>query len=214
MVIITIGEMLVSPVGQALVAQFAPEDMRGRYMAVFGFSWVIPMAIGPLLAGLVMDNTDPRWVWYAAGILGLVAAGAFAWLERWVGRSQWDTVAARLDVMDLLETGEITAVEASQRLEAIKDGSWSSLTQSGAKGTERRYVRIQVSDALSGAMKHDLQLPLAVVNIVLAHGGRLSDDLDYLDLAALDEMITRGTGGGVVRNQQNGDNETVEISVD
>jgi MFS family permease len=86
MVIITIGEMMVSPTSQALVAQFAPEDMRGRYMAVFGFSWVIPMAVGPLLAGIIMDNGDPRWVWHAAGLVGLVAAGAFALLQRRIGR--------------------------------------------------------------------------------------------------------------------------------
>jgi MFS family permease len=214
MVIITVGEMLVSPVGQALVAQFAPEDMRGRYMAVFGFSWVLPSAIGPLLAGLVMDNTDSRWVWYGAGIIGLVAAGAFAWLERWVGRSQWDTVATRLDVMDLLEAGEITAVEANQRLEAIKDGSWSSLAQSGAQGGDRRYVHIRISDALSGAMKYDLHLPLALVNITLMHGGRLAEDLDHLDMVSLGEMIARGAGGSVVSKRENGDDETVEISVE
>jgi len=86
MVIITIGEMLVAPVSQALAAQFAPEDMRGRYMAVFGFSWIIPVAVGPLLAGLIMDYIDPHWVWYAAGLLGLVAAGAFALLQRRVGQ--------------------------------------------------------------------------------------------------------------------------------
>lgn len=91
MVIITIGEMLASPTSQALTAQFAPEDMRGRYMAVFGFSWVIPTATGPLLAGLVMDNADPRWVWYAAGLLGLVAAGAFGLLQR-RGKSQHSRV--------------------------------------------------------------------------------------------------------------------------
>ena len=45
-------------------------------MAVFGFSWVIPQAVGTLLAGLVMDNADPRWVWYAAGVVGTVAAGS------------------------------------------------------------------------------------------------------------------------------------------
>ena len=43
MVIITIGEMFVSPIGQAIVARMAPEEMRGRYMAVFGFSWVHPV---------------------------------------------------------------------------------------------------------------------------------------------------------------------------
>ena len=54
-------------------------------MAVYGFSWVIPSTVGPLLAGLIMDNTDPRWVWYAAGLIGLVAAGAFTLLQRQVG---------------------------------------------------------------------------------------------------------------------------------
>ncbi len=87
MAIITIGEMMTAPTSQALVAGFAPEDMRGRYMAVFGFSWVIPSTVGPLLAGLIMDNTDPRWVWYAAGMVGLVAAGSFALLQRRVGRT-------------------------------------------------------------------------------------------------------------------------------
>lgn len=88
MVIITIGEMVVVPVSQAFVAQVAPEDMRGRYMAFFGFSWIIPGMVGPLLAGLIMDNTDPRWVWYAAGMLGLVAAAVFAALHRRIGASQ------------------------------------------------------------------------------------------------------------------------------
>jgi MFS family permease len=214
MVIITIGEMLVSPVGQALVARFAPEAMRGRYMAVFGFSWVLPSAVGPLLAGLVMDNADPRWVWYAAGLIGLAAAGAFAWLERWVGRSQWAMVTSRLDVMDLLEAGKITAVEASQRLEAIKEGSWSSLTKSGTKGADRRYVRIRVSNTMSGMMKSDLQLPLALVNIVLTHGGRLSDDLEHIDLASLGEIIANGTAGNNVNKVKAGDDETVEVSVE
>ena len=74
MAIITIGEMFISPIGQSMVARFAPEDMRGRYMAFFGFSWTIPSLFGPLAAGLVMDNYDPNLVWYLAGIIGLVAA--------------------------------------------------------------------------------------------------------------------------------------------
>jgi MFS family permease len=78
--IITIGEMVHIPTAQALVAYFAPEDMRARYMAAFGYTWAIPNAVAPLLAGLVMDNYDPRWVWYLAGLLSLVAAGAFTYL--------------------------------------------------------------------------------------------------------------------------------------
>ena len=80
-VIITIGEMLVTPTGQAVVAKLSPEHMRGRYMAVFEFSWTIPTAIGPLAAGLVMDNYNPNWVWYACGIIMLLSASIFAGLQ-------------------------------------------------------------------------------------------------------------------------------------
>jgi MFS family permease len=74
MVIVTLGEMVITPVGQALVALFAPTHMRGRYMAAFGFTWGIAFITGPLAAGLVMDNYDPRWVWYGCLILGTGAA--------------------------------------------------------------------------------------------------------------------------------------------
>lgn len=81
MVIITIAEMIVSPTSQAVVAKLSPEDMRGRYMAVFGFSWTIPNAVGPLLAGLVMDNYNPNWVWYGAGIIMLISSAIFAGIQ-------------------------------------------------------------------------------------------------------------------------------------
>lgn len=81
MVIITFAEMLVAPTGQSIVAKLSPEDMRGRYMAVFGFSWTIPNAIGPLMAGVVMDNYNPNWVWYGAGVFMLISAGIFSYLQ-------------------------------------------------------------------------------------------------------------------------------------
>ena len=82
MVIITIGEMIIAPMGQALVAKFSPEDMRGRYMAIYGFSWIIPFAFGPVLAGFVLDNYDPRLLWYVAGGIGLLAVFGFLTLQR------------------------------------------------------------------------------------------------------------------------------------
>ena len=78
MAIITIGEMLWAPISQSIVARLAPDEMRGRYMAFYGFSWAIPFAVGPLLAGLVIDNYDPNWVWYAGGIFGLISTAMFA----------------------------------------------------------------------------------------------------------------------------------------
>ena len=81
MATITIGEMVHVPVAQALVAYFSPEDMRGRYMATYELGWAGPNIVAALLAGIVMDNYDPNWVWYIAGILCLVAMGAFWFLN-------------------------------------------------------------------------------------------------------------------------------------
>ncbi len=77
MFIITIGEMMTVPTSQALVASFAPADMRGRYSAVYGLCWIVPSAIGPLAAGLVMDFGNANWVWWGCGILAVVAAIGF-----------------------------------------------------------------------------------------------------------------------------------------
>lgn len=82
MAVITLGEMVVAPVGQALVARFAPEAMRGRYMAVYGYSWGIAFAIGPYLAGVVLDSYDQRLLWYACGLVGSLAVMGFLGLHR------------------------------------------------------------------------------------------------------------------------------------
>jgi len=82
MIVITIGEMIYSPKGQMVSANMAPEHMRGRYMAINNFAWVIPIAIGPLAAGLIIDNLDPRMVWYFAGGVGTLSVIGFLLLHK------------------------------------------------------------------------------------------------------------------------------------
>ncbi len=69
--------MIIMPTIQALAANFAPEDMRGRYMAVFGLTYMIPAAIGPGAAGVILDNLDPNLLWYGGGALCALAALCF-----------------------------------------------------------------------------------------------------------------------------------------
>ena len=82
MAILTVGEMIAIPIANAVVASFAPEEMRGRYSFVYGNSWGISFAVGPYLAGLVLDNYDPNLLWYACGILGMIAVMGFLVLHR------------------------------------------------------------------------------------------------------------------------------------
>jgi MFS family permease len=82
MVFLTVGEMVTIPIANAVVASFAPEEMRGRYSFIYGNSWGISFAVGPYLAGLILDNYDPNLLWYACGVIGLIAILGFVGLHR------------------------------------------------------------------------------------------------------------------------------------
>jgi MFS family permease len=81
MAVLTIGEMVIDPMSHTLAAKFAPPDMRGRYMAALDFSVTISNLVTPYLAGLVIDNYDPHWIWYTCGIVGSVAVLGYIWLH-------------------------------------------------------------------------------------------------------------------------------------
>ena len=86
MIIITIGEMISSPILQSLVADIAPSDMRGRYMAVFNLSFGTAMAVGPLAAGIIMDNYNPDWVWYIGGLICVFSALGYLLMQLLAGK--------------------------------------------------------------------------------------------------------------------------------
>ncbi|MCK5199692.1 MAG: MFS transporter [Spirochaetales bacterium] len=77
MMVITLGEMIIIPVSQALVARLAPKELKGRYMGMYNFSWSVPSLIGPWAAGLIVDNMNPRFVWYICGVIASVAFTGF-----------------------------------------------------------------------------------------------------------------------------------------
>jgi len=76
-IIVTAGELISSPLYQSMAAEYAPVHMRGRYMAFLNISYSFAAAVGPLLAGYVMETDHPQWVWYGGGILCLIAAFGF-----------------------------------------------------------------------------------------------------------------------------------------
>ena len=104
-VIITIGEMIVVPTGQALVAGFAPEKMRGRYMAVAGLSWAIPSTIGPGAAGYILDNYNPNLLWYIGGALCGLSVLAYYFLHLRLGARQ-EFAPAQEEALSLSATSD------------------------------------------------------------------------------------------------------------
>ncbi len=57
-----IGETLWAPMAPAVVNALAPEELRGRYNAVFSGTWTFAMIVGPALAGLLVGS-GLAWLW-------------------------------------------------------------------------------------------------------------------------------------------------------
>ena len=96
-VVITIGEMLVMPTSQTLAANFAPVEMRGRYMAIFGLTWLLPSIFAPILAGLILDNLNPNLLWYISAMLCVVSALGYVGLHFQLGKQERFVIASSAD---------------------------------------------------------------------------------------------------------------------
>jgi MFS family permease len=73
MALLGVGECFHGPAHQALVAEIAPDHLRGRYMSAHSLSWGLAGAVGPACGGFVLAAA-PFALWPAAAVVCLVAA--------------------------------------------------------------------------------------------------------------------------------------------
>jgi len=106
--LITIGEMITFPTNRVIATNFAPAEMRGRYMAIYDLGWALPATLGPAAAGLILDNYDPNLLWYIGGMLCALSALSFYGLHLWLGRQDRFAPAS-----DKTETSRTKEPEAS-----------------------------------------------------------------------------------------------------
>ena len=79
MVIITLGEVMFSPVSMAAVANMAPPARMGRYMGFFGLTEAVGWSLGPYIGGILYDRLalTPVILWGSIAAIGVVAALGF-----------------------------------------------------------------------------------------------------------------------------------------
>jgi MFS family permease len=84
MIIVTIGELIASPIALTVAARLAPENMRARYMGVLELVYPIASGIGPVMGGVLSDNIAPVAMWYSAGLMAFIGASIFVMMWRFV----------------------------------------------------------------------------------------------------------------------------------
>ena len=70
--IMSLGMITYTPVASGLVADLAPESLRGVYFSISSQCWAVGYFIGPPLGGWALDNpqfTNYLWLMFAASVL-------------------------------------------------------------------------------------------------------------------------------------------------
>lgn len=75
-VIVTLGEVCMSPPSLALTSKLAPAGRMGRYMGIFGFFVASGWSFGPLYGGVIIDHfgSTPSLAWILISSLALISA--------------------------------------------------------------------------------------------------------------------------------------------
>jgi MFS family permease len=81
-ILVSLGELFFSPIASSVVADMAPEAIRGRYMGVWTVAWNGGASFGVIVGGLALQAFSPRAAWGLTLVLGLVGALLFGLMSR------------------------------------------------------------------------------------------------------------------------------------
>lgn len=111
-----------------------------------------------------------------------------------------------------LKAEEAIAIRIPEEPVAYKEAAVNGNTAAG--GDKARWLKIRVRNTATGQNKVSITLPLGVVRLALALGGRFSDGMSNVDTDELMAYFKSGQRGILVEAQDDEDNEHVQIYLD
>jgi hypothetical protein len=119
----------------------------------------------------------------------------------------------RLQILRMVEQGQISAVDALMLLNALESGQSRPESM-----TKARWFRVRVTDQRTGRRKVNVNIPLALAEVGarlgLRFGGWAGPELDNLDLDHILDMIRQGAQGKIVEVEDRDSGELVEVYVE
>ncbi len=84
MIIITVGEVTMSPPTLTLTSRLAPEGRMGRYMGIHGFMVASGWSFGPLWGGVILDHFKHSWpvAWLLISSMAVISCLGYVWFRK------------------------------------------------------------------------------------------------------------------------------------
>lgn len=122
------------------------------------------------------------------------------------------TSEERLKILQMIQDGKISAEDGAKLLEALNKGAGRPpFPPNFPGGGDSRYLRVRVSDTISGKVKVNVNVPLSLVDAGLGIASNFAPGLDSQKLA---EAIKTGMVGKVIDVFDEEDDEHVEVYIE
>ncbi len=115
----------------------------------------------------------------------------------------------RLKILDMIQSGHISAEEGAQLLAALKASQQKEATASA--GSQPRWFRLRVTDTRTGKQKVSMNIPMALVNVGMKMGARFVPDSEDIDYDQIAQALRTGQQGKILEVEDEDDQERVEI---
>lgn len=126
------------------------------------------------------------------------------------------TSEERIKILQMIQEGKISADDGAKLLEALNRGA-SGRSPAGARavgvaaGEDGRYIRVRVTDTVTGKTKVSVNLPLSLVDAGLGIASNFVPSVKNVDIM---QAIRGGMTGKVIDVMDEEDGEHVEIFVE
>lgn len=122
------------------------------------------------------------------------------------------TIEERMQILKMIENGQISAEEGARLLQAIEDTSQKE--QASKSEHAPRWFRVRVTDMHTGKTKVNVNIPISLVNVGMRMGARFAPEVEGLNLDQVIQAVKQGAQGKVIDVEDEEDGERVEIYVE
>ena len=119
----------------------------------------------------------------------------------------------RLRILKMISQKQITAEQGAGLLAALR-GAPATKAPGGNEPGKPRWLRVRVTDRLSGRTKVNVNLPIGLVDVGLKMSSRFAPEMVGMDISAIQVALKNGVQGRIVAMDDEQDDERVEIFVE
>ena len=122
------------------------------------------------------------------------------------------TSEERMQVLKMVEKGQISVEEGARLLEAIEAAGSKEQARSG--GGQSRWFRVRVTDLRTGKSKVNVNIPMSLVNVGMRLGAKFAPEVSGVQMEEIMNAVKEGASGKIVDVEDEEDGEHVEIYVE